>query len=354
MTGSAAAVDFDPEALTDLLRTRGLIGAANLAIERLAGGQSNPTYRLTSGGERFVLRKKPPGQLLPSAHAVDREYRVLAALRDSDVPVPKVHLYSDDASIVGTPFYVMEFLDGRVWINPALPGSEPAERRAVYFEMSRVLAALHRVDYAAAGLTDFGKTGNYFVRQIERWARQARASRTEDNPALDALAEWLPARIPRGERTTIVHGDYRLDNLVFHPREPRAIGVLDWELSTLGDPLADLAYNCLAWHVEPALWRGVAGLDLVTLGIPGEAAYIRRYADAAGNAAADRSAAAIEHWDFYIAYNLFRLAAITQGIARRALDGNAAPSDAAETGRRARPLAELGWRYAQRYDASRR
>lgn len=339
------AADFDPAPLARLLRARGLIGAPDVAVERLAGGQSNPTYTLTSGGERLVLRKKPAGVLLASAHAVDREYRVLAALQASGVPVPRVHFYSDDVSIVGTPFYVMEFLDGRMWIDPALPGSDPDERRAIYFEMNRVLVHLHRVDFAAVGLAGFGKAGNYYARQIARWARQARESRTGDNPALDALAEWLPGHIPPGERTALVHGDYRLDNLVFHLREPRVIGVLDWELSTLGDPLADLAYNCLAWHIPPTLWRGIAGLDLAALGIPDEAAYVRRHAEASGNAGA------LEHWDFYIAYNLFRIAAIVQGIAKRALEGNAVAPDASDNGRRARPLAELGWRYAQRYDA---
>lgn len=342
-----SSADFEPGPLSDLLRSHGLIGSGKLSVERLNGGQSNPNYKLTSSDGRFVLRKKPPGQLLASAHAVDREYRIVKALQNSDVPVPEVYLYSDDTSIVGTPFYVMEFLDGRIWLDQTMPGLRPAERTALYDEMNRVIAALHHVDFTAVGLSDFGKTGNYFARQITRWSRQAQESRTEDIPALDALIAWLPEHIPPGEETTIVHGDYRLDNLVFHPSEPRAIGLLDWELSTLGHPLADFSYNCLCWHIPPSLWRGVAGLDLQALGIPDETSYIRRYCEATG------SSVAAEHWDFYIAYNLFRLAAISQGVGKRALDGNAAAVDAVQTGRLARPMADLGWSYAQRYAKSR-
>lgn len=338
---------IDRAALADLMRAHGLLGTGTLSLERLTGGQSNPTFRVAAGDRRYVLRKKPPGQLLASAHAVDREYRVMAALRDTAVPVPEVYLYCEDLAIMGTPFYLMAFLDGRVITDQSLPGMRRAERREIYSEMNRVIASLHRIDPAQVGLSDFGKAGNYFGRQITRWSRQYRESRTEEIAAMESLMNWLPDRIPPGEQTTIVHGDFRLDNLVFHPTEARVIGVLDWELATLGHPLADFAYHCMSWHIPADLWRGIGGLDLAALGIPQEEEYVNWYS-------ADTGAQTREHWDFYLAYNLFRMAAILQGIAKRAIDGNAAASDAQETGRKARPLAELGWRYAQRYEATRR
>ena len=338
---------FDVGALARWMHNQGLLDRAELTTRALTGGQSNPTFRLISGAQQFVLRKKPPGPLLPSAHAVDREYKVIKALQGSDVPVPKVFAFCDDDSVVGTPFFLMEFLDGRVMVDQSLPGMSPLERRAIYEEMNRVIAALHKVDPAAVGLADFGRAGNYFGRQIARWSRQYQETRTEEIPALDALIEWLPAHIPPGDQTTIVHGDYRLDNLVFHPSEPRALGLLDWELSTLGHPLADFAYHCMSWHIPATLWRGIGGLDLQALGIPTEREYIDLYSRTTG-------LDGFEHWDFYIAYNLFRMAAILQGIARRAVDGTAASADAIETGSKARPLAEIGWKYAQRYDASKK
>jgi len=337
---------FDLAALAALMRAHGLMEGAGLQFNQLAGGQSNPTYRVRAGSRSFVLRKKPPGLLLASAHAVDREFRVLRALRASAVPVPEAHFYSDDPAAVGTAFYVMEFLDGRVLTDQSLPGMAPPERTAIYHEMNRVIAALHGVDHASVGLSDFGRAGNYFARQVTRWTRQYRDSATEHIPAMEALMDWLPQRIPPGDETSIVHGDYRLDNLVFHPTEPRVIGVLDWELATLGHPMADFAYHCMAWHIPADLWRGIGGLDLRALGIPEEADYVRRYAAATG-------AQGLEHWHFYLAFNLFRIAAILQGIAKRALDGSASASDAAETGRKARPLARLGWDMALRYDAAR-
>lgn len=289
MTGTLTPpqADFDPAPLAALLRDRGLIGGEPLAVTRLTGGQSNPTYRLDAGPRRFVLRKKPPGQLLKSAHAIDREYRVIAALRDTDVPVPNAHLYEEDARIVGTPFYLMDFLDGRVFMDQSLPGLAREERAPIYREMNRVIAALHSVDHEAVGLGDYGRAGNYFARQIDRWTRQVRDARDGEPriAALDALADWLPEHIPPGDETRLVHGDYRLDNLVFHPTEPRAIGLLDWELSTLGHPLADFSYNCLSWHIPADLWRGIGGLDLAALGIPDEPIYVRWYAEATGAAA---------------------------------------------------------------------
>ncbi|MDO8251373.1 MAG: phosphotransferase family protein [Rhodoferax sp.] len=336
---------FDVAAVQAYLRSQGLCGAGTLSATVLSGGQSNPTYRLQCGREQYVLRKKPAGTLLASAHAIDREYRVMKALGGTAVPVPRMLAYCEDAELLGTPFYVMEFLDGRVMVDQSLPGMSPTERGQIYAEMNRVLAALHQVDYNALGLTSFGKPGNYFQRQIERWSRQCRASTLPLGESMQKLMDWLPEHIPQGDETSIVHGDYRLDNLVFHAREPRIIGVIDWELSTLGHPLADLSYHCMSWHIPPALWRGIAGLDLAALGIPSEAAYVQQYARSTGR---DR----IEHWDFYMAYNLFRMAAILQGIAQRAHEGNAASQDAVETGRKAQPLADIGWQCAQRYAQS--
>lgn len=328
--------------LQDYLRAQGLAGAEAIQVSPLTGGQSNPTFRITAGGREYVLRKKPAGQLAPSAHAIDREYRVMRALQHSDVPVPRMLAYCEDASIVGTPFYVMDFLQGRVFMDPALPDSTPSERGAVYREMGRVMAAMHSVDHVAVGLADYGRTGRYVERQIDRWSRQCRALSVPMDDAMHRLMEWLPAHVPPGDETTLVHGDYRIDNLVFHPTEPRVIGVLDWELSTLGHPLADLAYHCMAWNVPPALWRGMGGLDLPALGIPTEAEYLADYRAATGRDAQ-------RAWSFYMAYNLFRMAAILYGIAQRAADGSAASADAEETGRKAGPLARLGWEWAQRH-----
>lgn len=334
---------FSLIALSQYLRAQGLSACESLSVKPLTGGQSNPTFLVDADGLRCVLRKQPAGELLASAHAIDREHRVMAALQGSGVPVPRMLAYCDDASVVGTPFFLMEFLDGRVLVDQSLPGMAPAERGAIYREMNRVLAALHAVDPAAVGLADYGKTGGYFARQIARWSRQCRASTVPMNEAMHRLMDWLPEHIPPGDETTLVHGDYRLDNLVFHPTEPRVIGVLDWELSTLGHPLADFSYQCMAWHIPPALWRGIGGLDLEALGIPGEAEYVAMYARATGRDV-------MAHWDFCLAYNLFRMAAILHGIAQRAADGNASAADAAETGRKAGPLAELGWQCAMRHE----
>lgn len=341
------SLPFAIEPLAQYLHAQGLAATGDIAVTPLSGGQSNPTFRITTPDRSMVLRKKPPGQLMASAHAIDREYRVMHALQGSDVPVPRMLAYCEDAGIVGTPFYLMDFLQGRVLVDQALPGMDPAERRATYREMNRVIAALHNVNYQALGLESFGKPGNYFARQIARWSRQCQESTLPVNESMQKLMEWLPAHIPAGDETTLVHGDYRLDNLVFHPTEPRVIGVLDWELSTLGHPLADLSYQCMAWHIPHALWRGIAGLDLAALGIPGEMEYVGWYAQATGR---DPS----EHWNFYMAYNLFRMAAILHGIAQRAADGSAAADDAEETGRKAGPLADIGWQCALRYDAQRK
>ncbi|MBP0625378.1 phosphotransferase family protein [Cupriavidus consociatus] len=342
VTPDAGGTGFDSAALAALLHREGLIAQPRLSLERLAGGQSNPTYRIACGARQYVLRTRPPGQLMSSAHAIDREFRVMQALRDSDVPVPRVHLYSDDISVLGSAFYVMDFLQGRVIYDQSLPGVARGARAAHYREMNRVIGALHRVDYHAAGLQDFGRTGGYVTRQLARWSGQCRDAGMDGNPALAALAEWLPHHVPDADRTCLVHGDFRMDNLVFHPTEARVLGVLDWELSTLGDPLADLAYHCMSWHIPAELWRGIGGLDLQALGIPDERAYLRWYGESNGTHA-------LAHWDFYLAYNFFRLAAIMHGIGQRARQGNAAAADAVETGRKAVPLAELGWQFAVRY-----
>ncbi|QNP50516.1 phosphotransferase [Diaphorobacter aerolatus] len=329
------------------MRDKGLADAEPVKVSVLAGGQSNPTFRIDAGKNRhYVLRKKPPGTLIASAHAIDREFRVMQALANTGVPVPRMLDYCEDASLIGTPFFVMEFLEGRVFMDQALPGMTNAERTALYREMNRVIAALHAVDHKAVGLGDYGKEGNYVSRQIARWSRQCRESTLPVNASMHRLMEWLPAHLPEGDETTLVHGDYRLDNLIFHPSEARVIGVLDWELSTLGHPLADLAYQCMGWRIPHDLWRGIGGLDLAALGIPSEAQYVQWYGEATGRDAAG-------HWDFYIAYNLFRMAAILHGIAQRAAEGTAAAEDAVETGRKAGPLADLGWEAAQRYMASR-
>jgi aminoglycoside phosphotransferase (APT) family kinase protein len=307
------------------------------------GGQSNPTFLLTTPEGSYVMRTKPApaAKLLPSAHAVDREFRVMKGLGAAGFPVPRMHVLCEDESIIGRAFYVMEHVAGRVLWDQSLPGMAAAERTAIYDEMNRVIASLHRIDYSAIGLGDYGRPGNYLARQIDRWTKQYRASATEPIDAMDRLIEWLPSHMPAGDETAIVHGDYRLDNLIFDDTAPRILAVLDWELSTLGHPLADFAYHCMSWHIPPGHFRGIAGLDLTALGIPSESEYIAAYCRRTGRGG-------IEHWEFYVAYNLFRLAAILQGIMKRALDGTAASEQALDAGKRARPLAELGWTYAQR------
>ena len=322
-----------------------------LAVEQFRGGQSNPTFRLNTPGASYVMRAKPGpvARLLPSAHAVEREYRVMKALADRGVPVPEMLALCEDESVIGRAFYVMGFVDGRVLWNQALPDATREERGAIYDEMNRVIAALHGVDVAAAGLADYGKPGNYFERQIGRWSKQYAASVTQPIEAMDRLMEWLPAHLPASARdeskVSVVHGDFRLDNLVFHPTEPRVLAVLDWELSTLGHPLADFSYHCMAWHIPPGAFRGIGGLDLPSLGIPSEADYVRRYCERTGLATPQALAA---DWNFYLAYNLFRIAAILQGIAKRVEDGTAASAQARQAGAGARPLAELGWQMARR------
>ena len=335
--------DVEQARLADWLRSHVADFRGSLRLQPLAGGQSNPTYRVDAGEHRWVLRRKPPGVLLASAHAVGREYRVMAALAGTDVPVPRVHALCEDAGVIGSTFVVMDLVEGRVFVDPSLPGMAAGERGAIYAAMARTLAAIHRVDVEAVGLAGHGKPQNYLSRQIDRWTRQYRASETERIEAMERLIEWLPAHLPPGlddEPGTLVHGDYRLDNLIFHPTEPRVLAVIDWELSTLGHPLADLAYHLMAWRVTPDEFRGLKGHDLAALGIPDEATHLQDYLAAGGPAPGARL-------DYLMAFNMFRMAAILQGILARSLQGNAAAADARATGERARRMAEAGWRQAQ-------
>ena len=330
--------------------------AGPLSVEQFKGGQSNPTYKLITPQRAYVLRSKPgpAAKLLPSAHAIEREFRVMHALAGSDVPVAQMLVLCEDESVIGRAFYVMEFMDGRVLWDQSLPGLTLTERGAIYDELNRVMAALHTVDVAAVGLADYGKPGNYFERQIGRWSKQYLASVTEPIAEMDRLIAWLPAHMPATARDStqvaVVHGDYRLDNVVFHKTEPRVIAVLDWELSTLGHPLADFSYHCMAWHIPPGTFRGIGGLDHAALGIPTEAEYVRRYcqrvAERSGRHISPEALAA--DWNFYLAYNLFRLASITQGIAKRVMDGTASSAQARATGSSTRPLAQMAWQFAQR------
>jgi len=336
---------FDVEALGAWLvqHVDGYPGGAP-AIEQFKGGQSNPTFRLEAGGRRYVLRTKPgpAAKLLPSAHAIDREFRVMQALHGACFPVPRQYALCLDEAIIGRAFYVMECVEGRVLWDQSLPGMTPGERAAIYDEQNRVIAQLHTVDYAAIGLGDYGKPGNYFARQIERWTKQYQASVTEPIETMDRLIEWLPRHIPEGDDTSIVHGDYRLDNMIFHPTEPRILAVLDWELSTLGHPAADFSYHCMSWHIPPGRFRGIGGLDLEALGIPSLEEYVARYCERTGKTLS------LEDFDFYLAYNMFRLAGIMQGIMKRYVDGTAASAQALENGKAARPMAEMAWQFASR------
>ena len=342
---------FDVQALTAYLEQHLEGFAGPLSVELFKGGQSNPTYKLTTPQRSYVMRAKPGpvAKLLPSAHAIEREFKVMRALHGTDVPVARMHLLCEDESVIGRAFYIMEFVEGRVLWDQSLPGVPREQRGAIYDEMNRVIAALHSVDFAARGLADYGKPGNFFERQIGRWTKQYLASITEPIDAMDRLIEWLPAHIPASARddsqVSVVHGDYRLDNLIFHPTEPRVLAVLDWELSTLGHPLGDFSYHCMAWHIPPGSFRGIGGLNIQELGIPDEREYVRRYCQRTGRADPD---AVMADWNFYLAYNLFRLAGILQGIAKRVVNGTASSAQAKQAAAGAKPLAEMAWRFAQR------
>ena len=341
---------FDVDALTQWLNQNLPGFAGPLTVEAFKGGQSNPTYKLTTPSQSYVMRAKPApvAKLLPSAHAIEREFAVMSGLYGTDVPVPRMYCLCEDESVIGRAFYIMEFMQGRILWDQALPGMTPSERADIYKEMNRVISALHTVNFAERGLGAYGKPGNFFERQIGRWSKQYVASITQPIEEMDKLMDWLPRNIPEMGRAenmvSVVHGDYRLDNLMFHPTEPRIVAVLDWELSTLGHPLGDFSYHCMAWHIPPGAFRGIGGLDLASLGIPSEDEYIRLYCTRTGLVTPDALKA---DWNFYMAYNLFRIAAILQGIAKRVEAGTAASAQAASSGAGAKPLAQMAWKFAQ-------
>ncbi len=349
-----AAQAFDTEALGVYLKQHldGFNGP--LEVEIFKGGQSNPTYKLITLGASYVMRAKPGpvAKLLPSAHAVEREFRVMQGLQGTAVPVPKMFCLCEDESVIGRAFYVMEFVEGRVLWDQALPGMTPVQRGEIYDEMNRVIAALHKVDFVERGLASYGKPGNYFERQIGRWSKQYQASITQPIAEMDSLMQWLPANIPASARdegmVSIVHGDFRLDNLLFHPAQPRVLAILDWELSTLGHPLADFSYHCMAWHIPPGTFRGIGGLDVASLGIPTEAQYIAKYCERIGVTTPEALKA---DWNFYLAYNLFRLAAILQGIAKRVEAGTASSAQAVSSAAGAPVLAKMAWDFALKAQA---
>ncbi|WP_028605549.1 phosphotransferase [Ottowia thiooxydans] len=345
----AHAIDIDALSAWLKLNLEGFSGP--LSIEKFSGGQSNPTYKLITPLQSYVMRSKPGpvAKLLPSAHAIEREFAVMRGLNGTSVPVAQMHALCEDESVIGRAFYVMEFVPGRVLWDQTLPGMNAPERTAIYDEMNRVIAALHTVKFADRGLASYGRPGNYFERQISRWSKQYQASITQPNPEMDRLLQWLPENIPASAKddslVSIVHGDYRLDNLMFHATEPRVLAVLDWELSTLGHPLADFAYNCMSWHIPPGTFRGIGGVDVQSLGIPTEQEYIRQYCERTGFTTPEALA---PDWNFYLAYNMFRIAAILQGIAKRVEAGTASSEQARANGAGARPMAELAWSFAQR------
>ncbi|MBL8961437.1 MAG: phosphotransferase [Gemmatimonadetes bacterium] len=312
-----------------------------LEVVQFSGGQSSPTFLLTSSAGRYVLRRKPAGPTLRTAHAVDREFRVTRALHAAGFPVARPLALCDDPSVIGTPFFVMDHVDGIVHWDPRLPLVPPGGRRVMYAEMASVLARLHAIDIDGAGLGDFGRREGYFARQVARWSEQYLASRTRDLPAMDALVDWLRDHQPRESgRSAILHGDFRLDNLIFDRDAPVVRAVIDWELSTLGDPLADLSYQCMVWHLPAGAFGSLRGVDLAREGLPDEAEYLAMYAERTGLRRPD-------DWNVAIVYNLFRLAAILEGVARRAIDGNASSTRAAEMGRLVAPIADTAWALAR-------
>ena len=338
-TGSDSPLPVDR--LTDWLNDNLPGFRGPLRVERFSGGQSNPTFRLDSASGSYVLRCKPTGNVLPTAHAVDREFRVLGAVGRAGVPVPHVHVLCADPAIIGSMFYLMDRVPGRVFWDPRLSDMSVRDRGHIFGSMNRVIAAIHNLDPDLIGLGDFGPRQAYLTRQVTRWTKQYRSAETTPNEAMEQLIEWLPKHLPSEGELRVVHGDYRLDNVMIHPTEPRIVAVLDWELSTLGDPIADFAYHAMTWRIPPALFRGLAGIDFADLGIPAERQYLTQYVEC-------RGIKAPENWDFYIVLSLFRIASILQGIAKRALDGTAANTDAVDVGSRAAPLATLAWQLASR------
>jgi aminoglycoside phosphotransferase (APT) family kinase protein len=336
--------DLDESKLGDWLaeRVSGFVGP--FSIEKFAGGQSNPTYRIDAASGCYVLRRKPFGPILPSAHAVEREHQLIAALHPTGFPVARPYGLCEEPEVIGAPFYVMEMVEGRTFWDGSLPDQTPAERTAIYEAIVDTLAALHSIDPVAAGLGDYGKPGNYFERQVARWSKQYRASQTDDLPEIERLIEWLPRTVPAQTRTSIVHGDFRIDNMIFAPAEPKVLAVLDWELSTLGDPLADFSYFLMSWVTAPEGRSGVQGLTGPETGIPTLEAIVARYCAATGRDG-------VPDLNWYFAYNLFRLAGIVQGIKKRMLDGNASSAQAARTVERLPGLVTAAWGFAEKAGA---
>lgn len=325
---------FDEAALAAYLTRQLGRDFSDMQVEQFEGGQSNPTFMVASGDKKYVVRKKPPGELLKSAHAVDREYRVMNALRDTDVPVPKTIALCEDESVIGTYFFVMEHVEGRVFPDQLVPSLSADERRALYDNYLTVLAALHKVDYRAIGLEDYGKPGSYFERQISRWSKQYVASKTDEIPSMDHLMQWLPANIPQSDESSIAHGDYRIGNCIMHPTEPRIVAVLDWELSTIGHPLADLSYCCMMYHLDEFRSRGFPE------GVPTEEQFVARYCELAGRPP-------IENWPVYVVFSLFRYAAIGFGVYKRGLDGNASSEHWKNFKKMSTRIADTAWDLAR-------
>ncbi|RKF22028.1 phosphotransferase family protein [Altericroceibacterium spongiae] len=337
---SASAREVAPAELERWLEAEveGYRGPAMLS--KCGFGQSNPTFRLSSPSGHYILRRKPLGPLLPKAHAIEREFRVLQALQGSPVPTPKVYALCEDTQVMGAAFYLMEFVEGRIFYDQTMPDLSADERAAIFDNINQAVVDLHRVDPSDVGLADFGRSENFVQRQIATWTKQYRASEGEHIEAMERLIEWLPANLPPEQSGRIFHGDLRIDNMILHPTEPRVIALLDWELSTLGDPLADLAYHMMVWRIPPDLFRGLAGLDFKRMGIPREEDYLRLYLQRSGRSD-------IPCWNFYLAFSLFRVAAILQGVWSRAQSGQASATDAETVGRKAAPLAAIGWDIAR-------
>lgn len=346
-TGTAATPEhlkFDEKALEAYMAAHVNGFSGPVTVEKFKGGQSNPTYLVTTPNKKYVLRRKPPGKLLPSAHAIEREYKVMTALHAVGFPAPKTFALCEDPEVIGTAFFIMDFVEGRIFWDASLPEVAREARAPLFHALTDTLADLHMVDYEKVGLGDFGKPGNYFARQLDRWSKQYKAAETENLEAMNKLMEWLPTAIPKDDATSIVHGDFRFDNTIIHPTEPRVLAVLDWELSTLGHPLADFTYYLMVWHFPPSVRGGLAGLDISELGIPTLEETAARYSKRTGRDA-------LGDLDFCLAYNMFRLASIAQGVYARALQGNASSDQGIKMGAQIRPLAELAWSYARKAGA---